>query len=67
MKKQVKIAQNLSLDKETVAKLDENQLKGVAGGGSLSCNVAAVAAEDGDDDNEITDIHSCCNASCNGR
>lgn len=65
MKKQVKIAQNLSLDKETVARLDENQLKEVAGGGSFSCNAPVVAAEDGSD--EITDINSCCNASCNGR
>ncbi|PWK18073.1 hypothetical protein LV89_04224 [Arcicella aurantiaca] len=66
MKKQVKIAQNLSLDKETIAKLDESQLKDVAGGGSLSCNNAAAVAEDSTDDSELTDIHSCCNASCNG-
>jgi hypothetical protein len=68
MKKQVKIAQNLSLDKETIAKLDENQLKEIAGGGSMSCN--AQALEDGQDDENILsilcDVHSCCNASCNG-
>lgn len=63
MKKQVKIAQNLSLDKETVAKLDENQLKEIAGGGSFSCNAPAVGAED--DSDEVLDINSCCNASCN--
>ena len=36
MKKQVKIAQNLSLDKETVAKLDENQLKEIKNSQKLS-------------------------------
>jgi hypothetical protein len=73
MKKQIKIAQTLSFDKETVAKLDENQLGGVAGGGSFSCNkgVAAAALEDAQD-NEATwslicgGINSCCNDSCNG-
>ncbi|PWK18072.1 hypothetical protein LV89_04223 [Arcicella aurantiaca] len=62
MKKQVKIAQKLSFDKETVSKLDEDQLKNVAGGGSLSCNAAAVAEDDND---EVLDINSCCNNSCN--
>ena len=65
MKKQVKIAQNLSLDKETVAKLDENQLKEIAGGGSMSCNAAAAVEED--DSDEIIGINSCCNNSCNGK
>jgi hypothetical protein len=62
MKKQVKIAQKLSFDKETVSKLDEDQLKNVAGGGSLSCNAAAAVEDDTD---EILDINSCCNNSCN--
>ena len=70
MKKQIRIAQTLSFDKETIAKLDETQLGGVAGGGSFSCNGGADAIE-GDQDNEATwslfcgGVGSCCNDSCN--
>jgi hypothetical protein len=70
MKKQIKIAQNLAFDKETVAKLDESQLGDILGGGSrvcsFSCNVAAAAIEDNSDNELLADIHSCCNNSCNG-
>ena len=70
MKKQIRIAQTLSFDKETIAKLDETQLGGVVGGGSLSCNGGGDAIE-GDQDNEAATWslfcgHSCCDHSCNG-
>jgi hypothetical protein len=66
MKKKVNLGTKLALDKETISRLDEQQLKALAGGGSFSCNGAAVAAAEGEPDNdEITDIHSCCNDSCN--
>lgn len=64
MKKKVNLGTKLALDKETISKLDEQQLKALAGGGSFSCN-AAVAAEGEPTDDEMTDIHSCCNDSCN--
>jgi hypothetical protein len=64
MKKQIQIIQNLSLDKETIANLDENQLRDIAGGGSFSCNGAAAALEDSDEALDVS-IHSCCDHSCN--
>ena len=66
MKKKVTLGNKLALDKETISKLDEQQLKAVAGGGSISCNGGDAAVEGTPDDDEIT-VHSCCNASCNGR
>ncbi|GAB4022769.1 class I lanthipeptide [Spirosoma koreense] len=69
MKKKINLGNKLALDKETVSKLDENQLKGLAGGGSFSCNGGAVAAEGEPDGQEVLgtiDVHSCCNGSCNG-
>ncbi|PWK18074.1 hypothetical protein LV89_04225 [Arcicella aurantiaca] len=62
MKKQIKVINQLALDKETISKLDEDQLKNVAGGGSLSCNGAAAVAES---DDEVLGFNSCCNDSCN--
>ena len=62
MKKQIQI-DKLALDKETVSRLDEDQLKGLVGGGppdSISCN-KAVALED----DEELGWDSCCNNSCN--
>ena len=59
MKKKISI-DKLALDKETISKLDEQQLKAFAGGGppnSISCNQAV-------DENEL-EWDSCCNASCN--
>jgi natural product precursor len=66
MKKKINLGSKLSLDKETISKLDEQQLKALAGGGSFSCNGAAVAAAEGEPtDDEVLDINSCCNNSCN--
>ncbi|GAB4022772.1 class I lanthipeptide [Spirosoma koreense] len=68
MKKKINLGNKLALDKETISKLDENQLKALAGGGSLSCNGGAVAAEgepDGQEELATIDVNSCCNNSCN--
>jgi hypothetical protein len=62
MKKQIQI-DKLSLDKETVSRLDEEQLKNFLGGGvpdSISCNKPAALEED-----EELGWNSCCNNSCN--
>ena len=53
MKKKVKLNDKLALAKETIAQLDEEQLKELQGGGSLSCNGRL-------------EVRSCCNDSCNG-
>ena len=60
MKKQIKVINQLALNKEVISKLDEDQLKNIAGGGSLSCNGAAAIAED-----DELGFNSCCNDSCN--
>ena len=49
MKKQtIQVSKNLSLDKETIAKLNDEQLGDVAGGSvnSASCNTKAGIEED---------------------
>ena len=61
MKKKTILIESISLDKETIARLDENQLNGVLGGmaaGTLSCNNATV-------ENQELEIDSCCRCSCN--
>jgi hypothetical protein len=68
MKKKINLGSKLSLDKETISRLDEQQLREIAGGGvnSLSCNGGAVAAVENDPgDDVMEDFNSCCNASCN--
>ncbi|WP_020607420.1 class I lanthipeptide [Spirosoma spitsbergense] len=63
MKKKVSL-DKLSLDKETISRLDEQQLREIAGGGppnSMSCNGALAAEEE---EFELA-WKSCCNDSCN--
>ncbi|WDF56038.1 class I lanthipeptide [Mucilaginibacter sp. KACC 22063] len=63
-KKPIKVSKSLSLDKETISKLDENQLNEVAGGGTTNtCNnqPAQPAAEF-----NLIDVKSCQACSCNG-
>ena len=63
MKKKVSL-DKLSLDKETISRLDDQQLNALAGGGppnSLSCNNALASEEE---DLELA-WNSCCNDSCN--
>ncbi|WDF56040.1 class I lanthipeptide [Mucilaginibacter sp. KACC 22063] len=66
-KKPIKVSKSLSLDKETISKLDENQLNEVAGGGTTNtCNNQTpqqpVAQEFAAD---LIDINSCQACSCN--
>jgi hypothetical protein len=63
MKKQsIKVSKNLSLDKETIARLNDEQLGDVAGGSvaSASCNTKIATEED--------DLagNTCGACSCNG-
>lgn len=60
-KKPVNVKKTLSFDKETIAKLNEDQLDQIAGGGSntCSCNRAAEAEAIID-----IDVHSCKACSC---
>lgn len=61
MKKQIQL-DKLAFDKETVSRLDEDQLKAFLGGGppdSMSCNKPQALEED-----ELG-FDSCCNNSCN--
>lgn len=60
-KKTIKI-ESISLDKETIARLDTSKLQNLVGGGSISCNGGTEI--DGDDDEKITTINSCCNNTC---
>lgn len=62
-KKPIKLTKSLSLDKETISNLDENQLNEVAGGGTTNtCNAAPAAFEEG-----LIDVGSCQACSCNGK
>lgn len=63
-KKPVNVKKALSFDKETIAKLNEDQLDQIAGGGSntCSCNGGAAAQEAAID----IDINSCVACSCRG-
>ena len=69
MKKKISLGNKLALDKETISKLDDQQLREIAGGAvnSLSCNKPAAAVENDPDDDVMEDFNSCCNASCNTR
>ncbi|UHG94932.1 class I lanthipeptide [Spirosoma oryzicola] len=67
MKKKIDLIGKLSLDKETVSRLDEAQLKALVGGAtvkSISCNGGAANVES--DEDETLEVESCCNNSCNG-
>ena len=58
MKKKTILIESISLDKETIARLDENQLNGAFGGaGTFSCNNAEL------EDQELA-LDSCCKSSC---
>ena len=59
-KKPIKVTKSLSLDKETISKLDENQLNEVAGGGTTNTCNGGKALE------AAIDINSCQACSCNG-
>ncbi|UHG94931.1 class I lanthipeptide [Spirosoma oryzicola] len=66
MKKKIDLGNKLSLDKETISRLDEAQLKALVGGAtvqSISCNGGAVA--ENADDEEVLEAGSCCDNSCN--
>jgi hypothetical protein len=63
MKRKIFSIETISLDKETIARLDEDQLNGAfggarAGGGSYSCAAAALAFED------EFELDTCCVCSC---
>lgn len=62
-KKTIKVSKNLSLDKETIAKLNEAQLDEVAGGSvaSASCNTKQSLEE------EDLAANTCGACSCNGK
>lgn len=62
-KKTVKVTKNLQIDKETIAKLNDEQLQNVDGGGvinSLTCNTKSSIEE------EDLAANSCGACSCNG-
>jgi hypothetical protein len=64
MKKQVKVINQLSFDKDTISRLDEDQLRDFVGGviaGTFSCHAAALAEQ------EDHDLESCCDNSCNAK
>ncbi|MDJ1485597.1 class I lanthipeptide [Cytophagaceae bacterium YF14B1] len=62
MKKKVKLKDSLSLSKETIAQLNEDQLKQLQGGalddGSRNCSISCNGQAD-------LQLASCCNDSCN--
>jgi hypothetical protein len=60
-KKVIKLDKALSLDKETVAKLNEEQLGTLEGGGTNTCNGGGAALEQ-----EAATVNSCLACSCNG-
>jgi hypothetical protein len=62
-KKTIKI-ETTSLDKETIARLNTPELQNLLGGGSYSCNGGNIEI-DGNDDEQITTIQSCCYETCN--
>jgi hypothetical protein len=65
-KKPIKVTKSLSLDKEIVSKLDENQLSEVAGGGTTNtCNGAGKAPAELEAG--LIDVGSCQACSCNGK
>ena len=63
-KKTVKVSKSLSLDKETIAKLNEEQLGDVEGGSvnSATCNTKASESVE-----EEAALVSCGACSCNGK
>ena len=61
-KKPIKVTKSLSLDKEILSQLDNDQLNEVAGGGTTNtCNGAAIELE------QAIDVGSCLACSCNGK
>ncbi|WDF56037.1 class I lanthipeptide [Mucilaginibacter sp. KACC 22063] len=66
-KKPIKVTKSLSLDKETVAKLDENQLNEVAGGGTTNTCNGNQPAQQFEEAAALIDINSCQACSCNGK
>ncbi|UHG94930.1 class I lanthipeptide [Spirosoma oryzicola] len=67
MKKKIELGNKLALDKETISRLDEAQLKALVGGAtvqSASCNQPA-AVEGASDEDDKLEWDSCCNNSCN--
>jgi natural product precursor len=65
-KKPIKITKSLSLDKETISKLDENQLSEVAGGGTTNtCNNQPAAPQQALEAADLIDVNSCQACSCN--
>ena len=61
-KKIIKLDKALSLDKETIANLDEDQLGTLEGGGTNTCNGPAPAQEA----IAFPTVNSCLACSCNG-
>ena len=59
-KKPIKATKSLSLSKEILSQLDNNQLNEIAGGGNTNtCNAAAKELE------QAIDVGSCVACSCN--
>jgi hypothetical protein len=62
-KKPIKITKSLLLDKETIQKLDEDQLNEIAGGGNTdTCNGTPPPAQALEANLELPSCHAC---SCN--
>ena len=61
-KKTIKVTKSLSLDKETIAKLNEEQLGEIEGGSAASATCNTKAAEGLEQD---AVINSCAACSCN--
>ncbi len=64
-KKIIKLDNALSLDKETVAKLNEDQLGTLEGGGTNTCNGGGAAGQL-ENGLALPTINSCQACSCNG-
>ncbi len=64
-KKTIKVSKNLSLDKETIARLNDQQLGEVEGGSVASATCNTKAAEGLELQQEQV-IHTCTACSCNG-